>query len=169
MAKTEKQNARNREYMRQKRAAPEHKAYMREYRKQYRTTLRGKDTILKARRRYYAEQISTSEGLLKFRAEKLAQYYSKTGQANYRRNLLKRYGLTPEGYEALFEAQDGRCAICRRPDAPTKRGMLHVDHCHDTGRVRGLLCSTCNTGIGHLGDDIERVTLALEYLKKQNV
>lgn len=162
----EKKKERTREYMRKHRLTPEYNAYMREYRKLYRSSLHGKDTILKQRRRLYAGKIATTEGLQRFRAERLAEYYSAGGQARYRRALLKRYGLTPEGYEALFEAQSGLCAICRRDDGQTKHGMLHVDHDHDSGRVRGLLCSTCNTGIGHLGDDIERVKLALAYLEK---
>lgn len=163
---TEQQRLRHSEKMRKIRQTPEHKAYMREYRKQYRESFRGKDTILKSRRRLYAEKRSTLDGIAKLRAEKLAEYYSAGGQARYRRGLLKRYGLTPEAYEALMDVQNRLCAICRRPEAPTKRGMLHVGHCHDTGRVRGLLCGTCNTGLGQFGEDALRIKAALEYLEK---
>jgi DNA-binding transcriptional MerR regulator len=57
--------------------------------------------------------------------------------------LRHRYGITLEEYEEMLERQDGRCAICRRPPPEGKR--LHVDHNHETGEVRGLLCSWCNT------------------------
>lgn len=68
--------------------------------------------------------------------------------------LLRRYGLTKERYEAMLLAQDGRCACCGYP--PTGSHALGVDHCHETGRVRGLLCKVCNRLI-------ERVDA---YLKK---
>lgn len=60
----------------------------------------------------------------------------------------------------MLAAQDGVCAICKQ----TPEGQWNIDHCHDTGAVRGLLCSPCNIGIGQLGDDPERVRAALEYL-----
>jgi hypothetical protein len=71
---------------------------------------------------------------------------------------LIRYNLTYERYEQMFQTQNGRCAICLQPRP------LVIDHDHATGRVRGLLCSACNTGIGQLGDAAERVRAAAEYL-----
>lgn len=60
--------------------------------------------------------------------------------------LRYRYGLSREQHEAMVETQGNRCLIC---DAPPKPGAhLYVDHCHDTGRVRGLLCPSCNTAVG---------------------
>lgn len=80
---------------------------------------------------------------------------------NRRVNLRTLYGITVEQYEAMRTAQDGRCAICGiEPDY-----NLAVDHCHDTGAVRALLCIPCNVGIGNLGDDPERVRKAAEYLE----
>ncbi len=90
-----------------------------------------------------------------------------------REHLLRRYGMTVEDYETLLAKQDGRCAICRT-DSPRTRGNAHehhgqifaVDHCHVTGAVRGLLCITCNTGIGGLRDDPAIVRAALAYLER---
>lgn len=76
--------------------------------------------------------------------------------------LRRNYGLSLDEYDALYEAQQGLCAICDRPD-PNRR--LCVDHCHETGEVRGLLCSSCNTALGLLGDDVDRLIRAMEYLE----
>lgn len=71
------------------------------------------------------------------------------------------YGLSVEAYEAMRHAQDGRCAICR--ELPNERG-LYVDHCHDSGAVRALLCQKCNAGIGMFGDDPDRMIAAAAYV-----
>lgn len=80
-------------------------------------------------------------------------------KAMQQRARLKQYGLTAEEYQALLEAQDHACAICREPDPPA------IDHCHRTGRVRGLLCHKCNKGIGLLRDDPETLRIAASYLE----
>ena len=86
---------------------------------------------------------------------KSAQAFRRNHPHKYKRSmrvqLLKRYGLTPDQYDALLESQNGRCAICYEP--PDKRTNLAVDHCHSTGHVRMLLCWVCNTAIGKMGDD----------------
>jgi len=64
------------------------------------------------------------------------------------RNLKNNYGITVEYYKELFIQQGGECAICRKPQSEFNY-PLHVDHDHQTGKVRGLLCSGCNTGLGH--------------------
>ena len=79
------------------------------------------------------------------------------------KDRLRVYGLTREDYAVLLEEQGGVCAICREPCATGQ--TLSVDHDHATGRVRGLLCRTCNLGIGHLRDDARLVASALEYLR----
>jgi hypothetical protein len=78
-------------------------------------------------------------------------------------NALKKYGLSPTDYEAMLQLQGGVCAICK---SASKRRRLDVDHDHQTGKVRGLLCEMCNKAIGGLGDSVERVESALMYLKK---
>ena len=77
-----------------------------------------------------------------------------------RRNIVRRYGLTPESYAALVEKQGGLCAICLTK--PTRD--FDIDHCHQTGVVRGLLCSHCNKAIGMFRDDVERLKSAIQYL-----
>lgn len=90
----------------------------------------------------------------------------KQTKAAARARELKRYGLTPEMFQAIKRAQGGRCAVCRKrfPREGTEGKRIHVDHCHKTGRIRGILCSSCNTGIGKLGDSIEGLQLAIDYL-----
>ena len=93
----------------------------------------------------------------------------------YSLQMAKRqYGLTPERYAEMEREQDFRCAICRKQETMMTVGevtkekvfRLSVDHCHKTKKVRGLLCSKCNRGIGNLNDDIELVRNALAYLEK---
>lgn len=75
--------------------------------------------------------------------------------------LKQSYGMSLQDFDDMVSAQDGRCAICcRLPD------RLVVDHDHDTGRVRALLCDNCNKGIGMLGDDLVIVTKAMHYLSR---
>lgn len=83
-------------------------------------------------------------------------------RATWRKYMYKQlYGMTQAGYDQLLEKQDNKCAICKCPPKPGK--VLCVDHCHGTGKVRGLLCHGCNTSIGKLG--IDGLEVALEYLK----
>lgn len=81
--------------------------------------------------------------------------------------LHQRYGISQKDYEILYMAQDGKCAICGRskPNGGGARKVyLFIDHCHKTGEIRGLLCNTCNAGIGYLKDDPELLRRALDYL-----
>ena len=75
--------------------------------------------------------------------------------------LRRKYGITVADYEAIREAQQGRCALCGA--MPTE--SMHVDHCHKTGRVRGLLCGHCNKGLGLFRDDPELLRRAIAYLR----
>lgn len=88
--------------------------------------------------------------------------YSKKNTEKIRaKNFRDRYGIGIEEYEALKDQQDGKCSICE-----TVGHVLYVDHCHDTKKIRGLLCQKCNTGIGMLQDSIEVLKKALRYLEK---
>lgn len=74
---------------------------------------------------------------------------------------VTKYDITIQDYDLLFEYQNRVCCICRKMP---KHGRLHIDHCHATGDVRGLLCMKCNHGIGKLGDTADGVQRALNYL-----
>jgi len=68
-------------------------------------------------------------------------------------------------FTELNRVQNGLCAICKKPC--DTNDVLSVDHCHETGKIRGLLCNKCNIGIGMLGDSVAGVQAALDYLKEQ--
>jgi len=74
------------------------------------------------------------------------------------RKLRNRYNITIDDYEDMFEEQDGRCRVCQ------KRKKLYVDHDHKTHEVRGLLCNTCNIGLGHFKDNPNLLRQAASYL-----
>jgi hypothetical protein len=78
--------------------------------------------------------------------------------------LENKYGLTEDQYQELWNKQNGLCAICGKPEETTQR--LHVDHCHRTDTIRGLLCGKCNRGIGMFDDEQELLLKAAEYLRK---
>lgn len=81
--------------------------------------------------------------------------------ASKRKAVLKKYGLTPAQYAELSDKQGGVCAICGTIE------NFHVDHCHASGRVRGLLCAKCNRGIGHFNDDPGLLIKAIAYLERK--
>jgi hypothetical protein len=78
---------------------------------------------------------------------------------------LAKYGLTAEAYQQLEAAAAGACQICTTPFGRTPV----IDHCHATNKVRGLLCSRCNVGLGNFKDDPERLQRALAYLQANGV
>lgn len=86
-----------------------------------------------------------------------------------RRRTLRKYGLTEQDWAMLLAAQGGRCAICRT-DTPGGRGeRWHIDHCHEAGTVRGLLCHNCNVGLGNFKDDPSLLIAAADYLKARRI
>jgi len=83
--------------------------------------------------------------------------------------LSKKFNLTVEEYEKMLEAQEGKCAICGEKETMTRNGKeprLSVDHDHKTGKVRGLLCNSCNNGLGRFKDDTDLIKKAIAYLTK---
>lgn len=87
------------------------------------------------------------------------------------RNLQRKFGITAEEYDAMLAGQDGLCAICGT-DSPQRStsNYFAVDHDHETGEVRGLLCSPCNIALGAFGDSPDRLMAAAAYLlQRQSV
>ena len=107
------------------------------------------------------------EDYLQYHRDYSKRKYEHKKNYKMRKDLLKKYNLTPSDYEELLVAQDFKCAICKKHISEFKR-RLAVDHCHETGRVRGLLCMPCNIGLGHLGDTEESLLNALSYLRTAN-
>lgn len=86
-------------------------------------------------------------------------------------NLKKRYGLSWDNFVLLFEQQNKQCKICDvvlSLDFKNKNKFPHVDHCHNTGKIRGLLCNTCNVGLGSFKDNKNLLLKASEYLNDFN-
>lgn len=87
-------------------------------------------------------------------------------------NLRRNFGITPEEYDRLRASQAGRCAICGQPETMKSRKghplPLCVDHDHTSGKIRGLLCNSCNIAIGNLRDDPGRCLAAANYLEHHN-
>ena len=75
-------------------------------------------------------------------------------------------GWTREAYENAFAQQGGKCAICRSTLNSSRYTKLAGDHCHTTGKLRGLLCTNCNTAIGLMKDSPDRLLAAAEYLRR---
>ena len=102
--------------------------------------------------------------------ERGKKWRDKNPESDVRKHLRRKYGMSLEQYNFLFEKQNGVCALCGKPES-TKRmsksngpERLAVDHCHDTGRIRGLLCFKCNTAVGSIGDDEASAKRVVEYL-----
>lgn len=85
--------------------------------------------------------------------------------------FFRKYGITYETYEKMSKNQGNLCAICNNPQIIkhiVRNENLCLDHCHKSGKIRGLLCASCNIGIGHFKDNPEYLIAAAEYLKKHS-
>ena len=87
-------------------------------------------------------------------------------EVNRRSHIKTKYGLSYEEYQSLILKQDGKCAICGTKEGTRRSAKsLAIDHCHDTGQIRGLLCQPCNTVLGMFKDDIDLFNKAIKYLQ----
>lgn len=86
---------------------------------------------------------------------------TRTPEQRRFKHLKRAYNLTPEEFSLMVLEQGGLCASCQK-----QNDNLCVDHDHDTGVIRGLLCQKCNSGIGLLGDNLEGLEKAVNYLKR---
>jgi hypothetical protein len=94
-------------------------------------------------------------------------YDAYHGGSGYKRNLKLQgmYGIDAEKWNEMFLQQNGCCKICNRHQTEFKN-KLSVDHCHKTGKVRGLLCNDCNRGLGAFKDNTELIKIAINYLNE---
>jgi hypothetical protein len=164
---------RHSEYCRKwrKKRTPERRA--RDYQKLLAWRKANKDKIKASKARYYqkhrAEIIARSkqwrDDNLEYFKKRRADEYRKH-KRTYRDERLRRvFGISTSDYNRMLKEQRGGCAICGRRTPGGKGKHFHVDHCHRTKAVRGLLCHGCNTGIGALGDDPARLRKAADYIE----
>lgn len=92
-------------------------------------------------------------------------YYKKDPESYKWRTRKNKYGLSKTQILELLEKQDNKCALCNKPFLSMWGKDMHIDHDHETNKVRGLLCLSCNVGLGMLGDNEEGLTKALKYIK----
>jgi nitrate/TMAO reductase-like tetraheme cytochrome c subunit len=102
---------------------------------------------------------------LKKEKERRRLYYAKYKYKERNKFLIERYGITYEQYMDMVKQQKNKCKICKRHRS-TFKNTLNVDHDHITGKVRGLLCTSCNRGIGYLADSIKLLKEAIIYLQE---
>lgn len=110
----------------------------------------------------------------KSRNERYRENHEENVRKIYDASLRRNYGITIEDYERMKEEQGGRCLACGDEETPETnptgaRRFLVVDHDHDTGEVRGLLCFQCNKGLGHFKDDPGRLIAAFLYLERKGL
>jgi len=98
------------------------------------------------------------------------KHYTKNRDKILAHKRFSNYGISKDEYFQMLDKQDGVCAICKREErtrdsASNNLRSLAVDHCHDTGNVRGLLCRSCNTGLGFFEDNSDLLNRAIQYLE----
>lgn len=99
-------------------------------------------------------------------AEGTPEYKAAICERAETNRLKRKYGLTPEERDALSTKQDDCCAICGREAWTQRYGKLHVDHDHETGKVRAMLCYPCNSMIGYSSNDPAVLERAAAYLRE---
>ena len=120
----------------------------------------------------YHKSKSTHDGFYPYCKDCACAYRSQWAKDNPERvratNRKNLYGITPEEYTNLMARQCGMCAVCQcwLADLPAKQ--VHIDHNHDTGKVRGVLCHSCNAMIGHARESIKHLYSAAYYLEMHN-
>ena len=124
-----------------------------------------RDCTNKRRRELRKENPEEAKAQSREASRKWRERHPEDGK-EYRKNwhLLKKYNITIKDYDTMLAKQDNRCAMCGTDKAGGNQNIFHVDHDHDTGEVRGLLCINCNIGIGYFKDSIERLEQAINYL-----
>jgi hypothetical protein len=153
----------------------EHRAYQAKWKRD------NPEKYLKSRRRYEKKNRKRIRKVhaiwAKKHPEKIREYEARRklrrqGAPLREINLLRSYGITAADYNKLLRSQKGRCAICRKRETSKgklgKPRSLGIDHCHKTDKIRGLLCSRCNIGVGHLLDSPRLLRAAATYLENKS-
>lgn len=96
------------------------------------------------------------------RSEYFKLVWNRDKEKDKARWRQRNYGVTPEQFSALRSTHNDCCAICKGKFEDESK--IQIDHCHKTGAVRGLLCGSCNRGLGCFGDDVDRIRQAMRYL-----
>ena len=120
----------------------------------------------RARRRDYFQN---TQKRTQINARRRRNYRTDGGarrERNRKNSLMQLYGLTIERYDEMRKEQNFACAICEIHESNAPKGRLFVDHCHGTGKVRGLLCARCNSILGFFDEDIEKIKRAIDFLKR---
>lgn len=121
---------------------------------------------VKEYRKRYQLNHPYNEAKKQYHNKKSNEHYHKNKDRYKFRNIKRKYGITEEEYKLLLQQQNNRCAICLKENKNNE--PLHLDHCHSTNKVRGLLCNNCNLGIGNLQENLIIIKRAYEYLEKWN-
>jgi hypothetical protein len=102
-------------------------------------------------------------------AEYQLTYKQKKGKEYFKNyNFMSKYGITLEEAQKMLADQHNSCALCKKEVQflPGFSNAAHIDHCHSSGKVRGILCGNCNTALGKLGDSVETIKNVLKYLEQ---
>jgi len=110
-----------------------------------------------------SKHLDGTQGICKKCKAKWMQQDRKRNPDRYRNHDYKKYGIDLNFYNYLAEKQNYLCAICGKPETK-KNKFLHVDHCHTSNKVRGLLCESCNLGVGLFLDNTKILSNAINYL-----
>ena len=98
--------------------------------------------------------------------------HKMSAEAQRHYGLMRYYGIDLAKYQEMLLSQNGVCAICFRPETSVVNGKikpLAVDHCHNSEKIRGLLCARCNQAVGLLGEDVNVLSNAIDYLRKHSI
>jgi hypothetical protein len=120
----------------------------------------------KCRTAYQREYEKTEAGRISMLRHKKTDGYKRRQAAIFQsKRRYARYGLSKTEFQDLLARQGGRCAICGTTEPGGKHGTFNIDHCHETGRVRGILCQRCNIALASLGDSLDGVMRFARYLR----
>jgi hypothetical protein len=131
----------------------EHK---KKYQKEY--YLKNKERLLDYRKNFYEQNKEVSI--------QRSKTWAENNKRQRKHNVLKStHGITIDDFEKMLVDQDYKCFCCSVEHSSLKKGLF-VDHCHTTGKVRGLLCNSCNSALGYAKDNIEVLTTMIKYLQR---